>query len=925
MNELEEKHVLREIGKHNLVSLQKLKSWLESADPSRENWEALSPAGPQPFSYKRSPSVVTRSEAELFGVSLPRFAIKVYFRPDQTEFVNARRTVLFADQARCWGSPKNLPVNSGIRSLKVGELLPDNRFRISLKCPGWILHTNSCIADSVIQPPSRLRDSFHIILSQLSELYGKTDAGLDYSGTPYIKHIRLSGGGLCAQAVCFMATLLMLREASAVYGIAEITQLAMGKAGDHLLLTGLSQQHLSTYFSKVGLNLHLQAPAAPARFTLAMKSYIRSNCPIVFPLDAGVLAGHIKMPRTGFTSILKSNNVKIPRYDTYEPMAHAVLVLGCNEDFFLLHDPSTLPFLTATPGQLWDAGRYTSPELTNQLTGHFFAVVPNDVNLPVGESGRVSNGQFKHTHLGVLNLAYRALRVQENVVFNHTKLLTLCRLSAVPGSCGQDQNLSVGPALLSFLAAKVEEMKPCLDVDPWVWFHCVSDEEFLIWDAEMEPPTSSTPESACSFLLLHISTRSGKPVMVFQRTSPRGSGTPPACQAESPVPVDRQTASNAGFELPQLDGQLVKRALLTSFDLVSSNERPGWPKEWPSVEKYMLMQHEAKHAIPSSLRPSLIFEEIRHFASYTAYVLAHNFYQWFPAVRWLSGHYRMRRRNGLEIDVRRSPGFAWTWPVSTALERLQSVHWNTFALRSIARAVAESMPCKIVALATFFPEISSSDKCVRAMTARALKSICCVAGFLNRRHSHDIKVVEIVGGSLVDGIWPAVSSRSAKAETAYVANLLDEQSGMDRVIEVLRMVAPFAIENGVKLAVELEPGPLYILRDEPTLLKFCQLVQSDSLLTRCVGLNLDISHWHLAGIKPDNLPAAIHTRIIHCHANDTFKGHFIDFPPGETHGLNFLADWLRILRSGYVTCELEGCPSSEWLNIADANLSRLGI
>ena len=78
------------------------------------------------------------------------------------------------------------------------------------------------MGDCVLPIPTRLKD-FHVLREKLGKIYGEE---YDIPGTPYIRHIDLAGGGLCAQAVCFMATLLLHRYARGVYGLADITILA---------------------------------------------------------------------------------------------------------------------------------------------------------------------------------------------------------------------------------------------------------------------------------------------------------------------------------------------------------------------------------------------------------------------------------------------------------------------------------------------------------------------------------------------------------------------------------------------------------------------------------------------------------------------------------------------------------------------------
>ena len=68
-----------------------LQSWL-GYDADMACWE-------RERSSRYAGSVITRADAELFGLSFPRFAIRVYLDDQQTSFMNLRRTNLLASRA----------------------------------------------------------------------------------------------------------------------------------------------------------------------------------------------------------------------------------------------------------------------------------------------------------------------------------------------------------------------------------------------------------------------------------------------------------------------------------------------------------------------------------------------------------------------------------------------------------------------------------------------------------------------------------------------------------------------------------------------------------------------------------------------------------------------------------------------------------
>src|SRR4051812_25601223 len=152
-----------------------------------------------PLTLRIAPSIMARSEAELFGISMPRFAVRAYLEPSRKSFINLRRMKEFARRAahRGW-----MPI--GASGLKYGEEVfvdvahPER--------PSDMMLRNDCIGDSVLVPPEDILEDFFVITAELGLAYGE---GQEIWATPFVRPIRCPGGGLCAQACCFMANALL--------------------------------------------------------------------------------------------------------------------------------------------------------------------------------------------------------------------------------------------------------------------------------------------------------------------------------------------------------------------------------------------------------------------------------------------------------------------------------------------------------------------------------------------------------------------------------------------------------------------------------------------------------------------------------------------------------------------------------------------
>lgn len=292
----------------------------------RSLWQWLSPgllhAGNHPshWTCRIAPSIIARSEAELFAISTPRFALRVYLDNGRESlgFINARRFAVFCDQAQHWGSldcqmPKDHDVFQPTRPPR--------------KRPARVLLDQTCLADCLLRLPtaSGRWQGFETLLTELGRACGEPSRIL---GTPYVRHIELAGGGLCAQACCYMATVLRQEDAKGVWSIAEITAL-VGRhttsedASQYLVLTGMTLQETVQYFQhldKVDLGAIWQRtllgpqPQYPGKdyakpFGDSLRAYLRSGMPVLLPLDSGRMQGVPgQVPILG-ESIFSSNGI----------------------------------------------------------------------------------------------------------------------------------------------------------------------------------------------------------------------------------------------------------------------------------------------------------------------------------------------------------------------------------------------------------------------------------------------------------------------------------------------------------------------------------------------------------------------------------------------------------------------------------------
>jgi len=255
------------------------------------------------------------------------------------------------------------------------------------------------------------------------------------------------------------------------------------------------------------------------------------------------------------------------------------------------------------------------------------------------------------------------------------------------------------------------------------------------------------------------------------------------------------------------------------------------------------------------------------------------------------------------------------------------------------RAVAETLirrlpPIELIALASFLPGLADyrSDT-FRIKAVKSVKFLIRLATFLKRAYPR-LRTIELVGGSLIYRI----TRGSDESGVIYTARCLDPVEAIQQLIRSLREVSPLAQAAGIQLALEYEPGPLYVLGVQKRIEDFCKGVDEsgDPILQSVVGLNLDIAHWGFLSKFGSKQEACIRNKVIHAHVSSHGRGHFGDAPVELTGAdcLQLLTDfhpWFWLLKglngdpshlrfSGFVSLELEACKTPTMVEESLRNL-----
>lgn len=122
-----------------------------------------------------------------------------------------------------------------------------------------------------------------------------------------------------------------------------------------------------------------------------------------------------------------------------------------------------------------------------------------------------------------------------------------------------------------------------------------------------------------------------------------------------------------------------------------------------------------------------------------------------------------------------------------------------------------------------------------------------------------------------------------------------------------RVLAEYADDLGVQIALELEPFPLSLLNNVEQMVRFIDAVKHPALQA-----NIDVSHLCLSKVQPEEL-RRLKGKAIHVHISDCDGQKHGDLPPGR--GVVDFLPYLREIKSleieGSVSIELEYSPEPD--------------
>ncbi len=802
-----------------------------------------------------APSIITRSDAEFYDVSYPRWACRYHLKLVNGSthyyagFVNVRRLEV---------------LRGAVRERSSG-----------------LLSSMPPIADALLRYPPQLREPWADRASrgEVELCLLETDLGPEYGelsfpgALPYVKP-DTSLGGVCAHGCLVMTTLLTRSLGARVFGLADIAAiLGASQVGKGL---SLFEDMKFLCDDRVGMGAFLHVFQNPDEASVGediaatLCGYLRSGIPVLVSVDA---------VKTGLVEPSKGD----------KDYKHLVLLVGFARDRgsgateFVVQDTLTRPFR-----------RLSLDTLIRGRAGkrlRFLVPVPKGVNLPLGswldvreDEPPLRLGLLEHTDLllGNMPVAEKPDWSCSCPSFGRERATGLRHVLV-----SRKQFLYRYVSLNDGRHARITDLfgRRSRRLPDWIWVQEWRDAEDSLrgiwcWNAGQN--------KAIGYPQFIIGC--GRPGYVGLR----GAGI--------------RLGPGNSFMKSGLPSLATPREPPLRVSLLSSYS--------PHVQLRRLMCEASEHSVHAL----------------DLYCFTQDHLRAFSAV-----NQRVGRETSLEVE-----DCLAAWLATSKMDACQAI---ADSIARTHRRATKRTGCRLVipAFATYMPKISDGRQ-ARATTVDAIRALVRIARHLRdpgRLGQDGPSVIEIVAGNVWSGRLKSVDApeSSAKWEVELAGCDPDPRKRRNSLIRKIRSLLGGLREvidgedlnneslGQITLAIELEPGALSVVQNLDSLTRLAAALNNDPDRFACVGFNLDIGHYHLAGIRPDEIRKRpiIFERIAHSHISDFGPGHLADLVPGVIHSSEDFSRWLELLGetacvpqayrrahklppfSGFVTAEMEAC------------------
>ena len=855
----------------------------------------------------------------MLGLSDPRFA---------------RRVLLFDKAEKCLGFSNLRRIRRMSSQLKNSELLEK-------------VDVVSSIADSVFRIPEHFPKSDWHILSVTQDLlkhYGErfhlNGEEEKFHGSPFMKHVDIVGGGLCAQACCFMATALVYNWARRIVSIPEISFLAADHDGGNfeLRLTGLNEYETQRYFqsSTIGLNATLQRGNS-ARNTIptvndwkylfhTLKAYLGSGCPVLSLVDKGRMGGNSGFCDTPAIPVYDPG--KSPFQETgpeVKNSRHMIILIGYEKhgENIVCNDPAFNPFVTMHVSALISNACYQVPsakmkfKLGERLVEPvIIPITASQVRLPLlgsqypAQTGKIVREGLFHIlsffepedHFNGRAGSIFPKFLSSGFILTQIANLIDRRISKMPYEGIDDEVLTALSEQGVFL------LKRGWPEQQWLWVQ-TGAEFILLWNAEEDPALwDDTRLNYKEFLVSVGAKANGNNGFTWSDGEAKG-------RPSNSDPGHGKVAT----EIVLQESECVSPGVITSFSsegISGANDCLGNRMKNLALQPYCFMVNDSRTFMGSflplklgTLRDLFFDGDKGGFRSLNLWGFKPRLEQTSNVCRWLAS-------------------------------KSKSLRYARQVARRIHTVTKDSRGC--CAISTYLPGITSDDKEKYDEALKATHCILRIAEAYNKISENKIRVVEMVGGNLISKQKLISLPRADKTGQFAAASVLCKEEATRRILDALEKLVK-DIPDDISIALELEPGPLAIVSGWDDFVRVAKDIKARHTLKNRVGFNCNVANWSLGDISLQDINNDLHktspqvaAHILHAHVSDFGKGHLGDLDPMAVNDKTFFIAWLHnICRaytaakenglnpSGHVSLELELPESREILCSAIHKISSL--
>lgn len=803
------------------------------------------------------PSLVARSDAELYDVEQPRWAKRVYVT---VEDGLTRRYIGFLN----------------IRALEMFKARLDPCRRAIL---GDDTKASDLICSAYLSPPRRLiHDGFRFPVVRDIGVYLNELGGVE--GTIFASPIG-GWGGMCSQACVYMASYLMITHGSKVLGISDITFAASGKANHvaacDIPIRGLNSATIQSLFPRF---LHLSAFHERTvvrhdtngfdvyllnRQISVLADYLDQGFPVIVLVKGarlvqandkyytkavhGLFAGWTKEQKAG----LKQN-------------LHAIVLTGYRAPQerdksyyqFAYHDSLSGPYLSIRADQLLEAAYDTFQAEKDPLALEFVVPFPKHVTIPLAPEIMEGDEQWldastdevkpRPQSAGLFNSSYHWKTRIENEEFfagiaeKEADLPTTTRgyfRLQRPGGESHFALVARKDFFDRYISLNVEDR----DKSRQRWWSLQLSLPDVLWIEEFGPV--ARPAHA----------------RIAERAI-RGFWGWPAC-GSLPPDLYQKPILQATNQVLQIDGEKCHGHIPLKRDANAIDVRKTDLLGVGAITSFHVgslveaLRCLAYHRIQKVDLYAFPLQDLRRYFP--------NVESNFSLLEVVAGMKETKKKDASRVAAL----------IATDVYTVSKDTGHSFLLNGFA---------------TYFPEISSPDREERRKAVKALQNIIRVAGILRRDYGHDMRFVEAVAGTKLSYPKPVVGKPPAVHKADYEEKF--------RVLcESLVTLSRSATIEGVCLSIEVEPGLLPFLSSTEYIEKLTSFLDDERKKGACgnIGINVDVSHMWLCDIESRWFVDSGNTKYIsHVHVNDTGPAHLCDLVPGTIHVYDEYKPWFDL-------------------------------